>query len=332
MDPIYNLGIDIIRSLQSMGGGWYLPMRIASYLAEEYFILAFLPIIYWSISARWGLRLGVYLMLSGSINALTKLFLHGPRPFWLEPSVKAYIFEGSFGIPSNHSQTAVIIFGTLAAWINKTWAWVVAILLIFLVGLSRSYLGVHFPTDVTTGWLLGAILLWLFFHFEKPFLAWFTTKSSVAQVLLSFLTSVLIILLAVLINIGFSGWQIPTAWQENARLAFLDMPITPLTYSSIVTYAAVLFGLSSGFIWLNQRGGYDAGGKVWKRVVRVLIGMIGALILFAGLDRIFPEGDAVIALGFRYLRYCLVGLWVAGLAPILFIRLKLAEKSEAQSS
>jgi hypothetical protein len=45
-----------------------------------------------------------------------------------------------------------------------------------------------------------------------------------------------------------------------------------------------------------------------------------------GLDQIFPDGVTPVALAFRLIRYTLVGIWVAGLAPALFIRFKWAVK------
>jgi membrane-associated phospholipid phosphatase len=329
MDALYQFGVNLILTLQALGEWLYAPMRFFSLLAEEFFILIVIPIIYWSISSEWGLRLGLYLMISGAFNNLTKLLLHGPRPFWLDSKVKPFVFESSFGIPSNHSQTAVVIFGTLAAWIHKTWAWVVAILLMFLVGLSRMYLGVHFVSDVVAGWLLGALLLWLLFRYEKRFLGWFLSNSTGLQLLIAFLISIALILLAVLINLGFSGWEIPAVWKANVALAFPDKILTPITYAGVVTYASVLFGLAAGAIWIRTRGGFNAGGLLWKRAVRVLVGLVGALVFYVGLDLIFPGGDSTMAFLLRYIRYGLVGFWAAGLAPAVFIALKLAEKKKA---
>jgi membrane-associated phospholipid phosphatase len=329
MDALYQLGINLILTLQGLGEWLYTPMRFFSLLAEEYFILIVIPIIYWSVSAEWGLRLGVYLMISGAVNNLTKLLLHGPRPFWLDSTVKAHIYESSFGIPSNHAQTSVVIFGTLAAWIHKTWAWVVAILLMFLVGLSRMYLGVHFVSDVVAGWLIGALLLWVLFRYEKRFLGWFLSKSTGLQLSIAFGTSIGLILLAALINLGFSGWEIPAVWKDNVTLAFKDEVLMPVSLAGVVTYASVLFGLAAGAIWIRTRGGFDAGGLWWKRVLRVLVGLVGAAVFYIGLDLVFPGGDSAMAYLLRYVRYGLVGFWAAGLAPVMFVALKLAEKKNA---
>ncbi len=328
MEAVYQLGIDLALFLQGLGDWLYVPMRFFSLLAEEYALLLAIPVLYWCVNAQWGLRLGVYMMISGAFNGVLKLLFHGPRPFWMDTRVKSHVFESSFGIPSGHSQNSVVIFGTLAAWINKTWAWVTAGVIVFLVGLSRIYLGAHFITDVLAGWLIGALLLWALFKWEKPFLDWLSQKRLSLQVLVTFGASLSFILLALLINFAFSGWEIPTEWVENARLAYPDETMNPLSISGIVTYAAVLFGISAGALWLYSRGGFDAGGPVGKRILRLLIGLVGTAVFYLGLDLIFPEGESAIALALRYLRYGLVGFWIGGLAPMIFVALKLAERKK----
>ena len=62
-------------------------------------------------------------------------------------------------------------------------------------------------------------------------------------------------------------------------------------------------------------------------MVKALENLCKAHAEIIGLDMIFPEGDDLVALLIRYLRYALVGLWVAGLAPLVFIKLQLAKPS-----
>lgn len=106
---------------------------------------------------------------SGTLFSLIlKSLFERPRPD-LVPHA-AYVSTSSF--PSGHSMLSAVTYLTLAALLArshqrkrlKTYFLLLAALLTFLVGVSRVYLGVHWPTDVLAGWTAGAswaILCWL---------------------------------------------------------------------------------------------------------------------------------------------------------------------------
>jgi hypothetical protein len=94
----------------------------------------------------------------------------------------------------------------------------------------------------------------------------------------------------------------------------------------LVSNAGVFFGLAAGWLLLQTKGGFDAGGSWWKRLARFPIGLAGVFVLWYGLGAIFPRGEFLLSYGLRYLRYALVGFWISAPAPWIFIRLGLAEK------
>jgi undecaprenyl-diphosphatase len=79
------------------------------------------------------------------------------------------VFTPSF--PSGHAMLSAVTFLTLGAlltranvdWRAKAYFLTVAVLLTMIVGFSRIYLGVHYPSDVLAGWCVGsawALICW----------------------------------------------------------------------------------------------------------------------------------------------------------------------------
>ncbi len=312
-----------VAAVQGLGGWLEAPMRFFSFLGSEEFYLLALPILYWCIDAGLGLRVGLILLVSAGINEALKMAFHMPRPYWVSADVKPLSAESSFGLPSGHSQNAVSIWGIVAVYLNKRWAWISAVALMFLIGVSRLYLGVHFPQDVLAGWGIGALLLWGFARFWSPVANWLKGQNAGKQIGIAAAVSFLILLVGALPYAGLSDWTLPADWSMNAARAGDPLP-DPVSMSGILTSAGTLFGLACGLVWMNAQGGYQASGPAAKRVLRLVLGVVGVLILRYGLGAIFPSGSTLAAFAFRYLRYALIGAWVSGGAPFLFVRLKLA--------
>ena len=100
-------------------------------------------------------------VLSGvAISSLLKIWIARPRPDLFVPAAK--VFTASF--PSDHASLSAITYMTLAVLLARTivlrkiqvYFMVVALALTFVIGLSRIYLGVHYPTDVLAGWCIGS--------------------------------------------------------------------------------------------------------------------------------------------------------------------------------
>ena len=96
------------------------------------------------------------------LSVSLKYGFHRPRPvpfFGIAPH--------SYSFPSGHSLFSLCVYGTLAGLINarvrslwwRVLVWTVAALLVIAIGLSRIYLGVHYPSDVIAGYL--AALVWV---------------------------------------------------------------------------------------------------------------------------------------------------------------------------
>jgi len=109
---------------------------------------------------RHALVLAGTVLLAELSSRLAKGFYGRPRPDLVPHG--SYVYSASF--PSGHSTLSAAMFLTLAVLIaslepnrgTKAMVFVLAGLLVFAIGFSRVYLGVHWPSDVLAGWALGA--------------------------------------------------------------------------------------------------------------------------------------------------------------------------------
>jgi hypothetical protein len=243
--------------------------------------------------------------------------------------VKTLSAESSFGIPSRHSQSAIGVWGMLASHIGKTWAWVIAMAVAFLIGFSRMYLGVHFGGDVLSGWLLGGLILFTVLCLWDSIGNWVTKNSFTVQAALAFAASLTMILLDAVFVHGLRDYSLPSEWMTNAARAADDLP-APVSLNSIIYSAAMFFGLVLGAAWMRQMGGFQASGPAEKRVLRYIVGLAGVVIFWYGLGEVFPRGEAFVPYILRYVRYVLAGLWISGGAPWLFLCFNLVEVPDRQ--
>jgi undecaprenyl-diphosphatase len=100
------------------------------------------------------------------LNEVLKRAVHRTRPTY----GAAYLHGHSFSFPSGHAMGSIVGYGILAyvlahqAYPARVPRWAIyalAVVAILLVGLSRVYLGVHYPSDVVGGWAAGGAWLTL---------------------------------------------------------------------------------------------------------------------------------------------------------------------------
>ncbi len=322
MDDILNNGIPLILWFQSLGDWLTLPMKFFSFLGTENFYLLVMPVIYWGFDAALGLRLGMMLMLSSGVNTIFKFAFHSPRPYWVNTEVQALSSEASFGVPSGHAQNALTLWGVWASYLRKAWVWAIAIFVILGISLSRLYLAVHFPFDTLVGWLIGILLLVSFNRAWEPVSVWAQKQSMGKQIGAAFFASILLLLVGLFVASTLKDWTLPVAWEQNAARAGGEMP-DPVSLSGLITSSATLFGILAGVAWITPKGGYHVASQIQQRIQQYVVGILGLGILYLGLKFIFPAGDDLIAYIFRYIRYTLVGFWISGFAPYIFLKLNL---------
>jgi membrane-associated phospholipid phosphatase len=300
LEALFEWGVEFILALQAVGGPLGESFFLAiTFMGEEEFYLIIAPILFWSVDAATGGRVGFAYLISVYINPILKDIFVEPRPYEFDPRASDHTWPGS-GMPSGHAQSSVFVWGVLAAQVKRTWFWVFAMFMAFLIGVSRFYLGVHFPHQVLAGWIVGLILLLLFL--------WLDPRVEQAVARLSFAPQLLVTL----------GGPI---------LLALIYP-----HDDTLRAAAVMAGFSTGIVITYRFISYSAKGLWWKRILRSVIGIVILLIFYLGLSEIFPGEEAgdTIYTTFRFLRYAILGLWIGLGAPWLFSVLHLLPEEEAE--
>jgi membrane-associated phospholipid phosphatase len=332
MASIWNLEIAVTLFFQRLGTWLAAPMSTISLLGTQQFYMLVMPALYWCIDAAVGLRVGAILLISGAINTDLKLLFRGPRPFWVSSRVKAYSVETSFGIPSGHSQNSASVWGLMGLSARRRWAAAGAILLVFLIGLSRIYLGMHFSSDVLAGWLIGALILLAFVRLEKPVKDWYLKLVLSRQLLVILFSALAITFAEVAIHAAIAGYQLPQEWYANAIAATPGTPPDPLNLEEAFMLGGVWLGLLGGATWLNHYGGFDARGSLGQRAARYLIGLAGVAVFYYGLGKVLPGGMDLLGYSLSFVHSTLVGLWISAGAPAVFRRAGLAGKPVLQLS
>lgn len=116
---------------------------------------------------RNGLTIIVTVATSAILANILKYTFNLPRPYELYPYIEKLSVGGSPTFPSGHTADA-FAFAVAAALIFRKWFIVIPCLLwAGLVGYSRLCLGVHFPSDVLAGFLIGTACAGVFYRMDK---------------------------------------------------------------------------------------------------------------------------------------------------------------------
>lgn len=146
---------------------------IASFITlfgEELFLVAIVGFLYWCYDKEFGKFAGLNIITGIVWNPLIKNIFLRRRPYFDNSGIKCLkpvdssadimdISAQGFSFPSGHSTNSAVTFGTLAVYTKKRVFWIIAIVAPLLVGISRFSVGVHYPTDVICGWLLGVAII-----------------------------------------------------------------------------------------------------------------------------------------------------------------------------
>lgn len=261
-------------------------------LGEEVVMVLVIAILYFCIDKKFAQKLFFVTVSSAGINGIIKNLVRFPRPFATgkilcvrEDTATGYSF------PSGHTQTFASMSTTIAKKLKKPLVTFLVGILIVLVAFSRMYLGAHYPSDVVVGAVLGVVLA----------------------------------------LIGTSLFD----KVENKKVLYLATIIllTPFAIMFLINPDEhfedfyKIFGMLIGFLFAvmfeEKHAPLEYNISWWKKVLRVVIGIVAALLIKEGV-KIFNVFDSLrMNLVVDAFRYGLLIFVTLGICPWIFKKMKI---------
>ncbi len=269
---------------------------IFTLFGDEYLVILVLGLLYWCIDKKLGRRAALALSGTMIFGTLIKGAFQRRRPYMDNKSVKciraAHPDEDimspaaqGFSMPSLHASMSVSVYGTLAHETKKPPFIALGILLPFFIGLSRIYLGVHYPTDVLLGWAIGLILVFVLNGIDHKF----GYKIGFSAVLI----------------IGSAGFFF---CRDDEFFSSFGIAV----------------GLLLGFMYEEKYVNFEKSAKWWSYIVRPVLGVLifafVSLLLKIPAKAISTEW---LAFACRLVRYAVATFVIIGPYPHLFKKLKI---------
>lgn len=161
-----------------------------------------------------------------TVSNLIKLIYHDLRPCFIDNQIAAIKCTCSFGKPSGHSSSSIVLYTTLYYLLvyknsrfsnkNKIIGFVTTILIILNVGISRIYFGAHFINQVFIGWSLGYLILSCFYYlYEINFFRVIVFSSKAQQSKRNMLINTIIIFFTLIQGFLIIAWYFAKYYFEN---------------------------------------------------------------------------------------------------------------------
>lgn len=261
-------------------------------LAEETLMIFAVVTLWFAVDKRIAQKLFFVTAFSLGVNGIIKNFVKMPRPFADRKvsCVREHTATG-YSFPSGHTQNFATWSTLIALNIKKISVWIVTIVLILLVAFSRMFLGAHYPMDVITGVLLGV----LFATIGNAIYEKTEDKNK-------------LFLWALAIFTPFIIWFV----------IFLN----PL-YADFFKVYGMIAGTCLGITFEERYAPLQYDISLFKKVIRVVLGIIIALLFKSGLKTLFVTEIVRLGLVLDAIRYFILLFIMVGLCPLMFKKMKI---------
>jgi len=244
--------LEIIKTIQSMSNPFLDSFfQLMTMLGEETFTVPLLAFIYWAVDKKFGEIIAFTAFTSLLFNNSIKDIFKFQRPIGQEGirTLRAETATG-YSFPSGHAQGAASTLSAIAIYLKNRTVSIISGILIFLVGFSRLYLGVHYPKDVLAGILFGVIIA---FVCAKLYKGVDITKLYFVILVIFFL-----------------------ALSFSRSIDFIK---------SLGSYSGFFIGILIEKKYVN----FTTEGTLLKKILRVILGVAIVLGIKSGLKAVFPD-------------------------------------------
>ena len=246
--------------------------QFITYFGEDVLFLATALILLWCIDKKRAYYILICGFVASLVGQIMKLAFKVDRPWVKDPDFKpvsgAVHAANDYSFPSGHTIIVTSTWGAVALSFGKKLLAIGAPILIFLVGVSRMYLGVHTPWDVLAGWGVGIATIFLL----RPIVKRALEKDFIMWVLIA---SLMALAAANLVFVLLTAQNLP---QDPAALqAFLDR------MDGTTKNAWTFMGLSVGLVfvyWLDSRvTRFETEAVWWAQILKVALGLALVLVV-----------------------------------------------------
>ena len=268
-----------------------------SFLGEEMICIAVMGFVYWGLDKKRGERIGAAIMLTNVSIGLLKNIFSRVRPWAASGSIDLLRDVDGFSFPSGHSANCTALYPTTAyEFKERKWFKWVAIFVPLLCGISRCYVGAHWPTDVIVGLATGLLIF---------------------------------ALVEVVLRSGFNKYVF-----YFILIAVSSVGLLYCTTNDYYNSYGMLIGFVFGLLFEQRFTRFENTGNLWLALLRTAVG--GALyfalssIIKLLIGNLFPAGSMGYLL-MRSLRYGLVVFLLVGVYPYAFrLEQKLFERAKKE--
>ena len=287
-------------------------MLIFTFFGDMDFYILVIVLVYWTYNKELGYKLTMIALFASTTNHILKIFIGNPRPFsqdesykerWAISDSKVEERLAEYSTPSGHAMGAASFWYYFYRKVTNKYTLILMIVMVFLIGFSRPYLGVHYVEDVVIGWIIGLLLAVLVLKYEASIAGWWNKYNLKLQ------TTIVVVGTMVFIGLSYPFFE----WGPNTQ--------------TFATNGGILTGIALGVRLERNKLNFDTScSNIGQGLIRYIVGVILVFATLMGLDAVFgmiAEDDTILGILLRYVRYSSVGIMVAYFIPVILSKLKL---------